>query len=94
MNLPKTNNDLEANHNRLQGLVGRPHIGLYDLVLILGRESIVIEKKILDHCMGKHDKLKKELVKTSKRLSAVLESKEQYEPYDFIEALARNLKLK
>ena len=56
--------------------MGRPHIGLYDLVIILGRESSVIEKKILDHCMGKHDKLKKELVKTRKRLAAVLESRE------------------
>lgn len=92
-NLPRTQNSLEAWHNRLQSLVGRHHTGMFDLIKHLQQEEITVQTTIQNLIAGEGPSIRKEYVEKEKRIRQILSEIDRRNPLDTLKGLAYNLSM-
>lgn len=92
-NSPRTQNSVEAWHRRLKVVVGKPHIGVYQLISELSKELIVAKSQIVKMRAGKIIPLKRQNAEKNKRLHNVMQSREDADKLSFLKNIAYNISL-
>lgn len=95
LNLPRTQNKIEAWHRRLNSLIGKSHVGVYVLIDELKKEQLKVEGEIECINRGEARPAMKRLDKQrEERISQIFRERGHYnDVIDWIRGLAHNLKL-
>lgn len=88
LNLPKTTNNVEAWHRRLQAIIGKSHIGVYAIIEEMGAESIYVSHRIQKIESGESKAIKKKQVIRNRQIKRIFKKRTAYEPIEFLKNLA------
>lgn len=90
---PRTQNSVEAYHRRLQIVSGKIHLGLYELIEELGKESIVVKTNIEKMKSGTQKTVKSSIIEKSNRIKRVINARTEMTKLDYLKNIAINLSL-
>ena len=93
LNMPRTQNSLEAWHRRLKVVVGRSHLGFYHMISELSKEFIYVKTKISQMRAGQVTSIKKKNLEKNKRIKRILRNSETLDEIDFLKNIAINTML-
>jgi hypothetical protein len=90
----RTQNIVEAWHNRWRTLVGESHVGVHTIIKELQKEQHQVEVQIECILRGEQrPKQKKNLVDREKRITTIINDRENHSVIDFLRGIAHNLSL-
>lgn len=92
-NVPRTQNSVEAWHRRLQVLIGKSHIGLYQLVSELAKETIIAKTRIQEVRAGAPCQVKKKLLARNIKIANVIKQRHNMDKISYLQNIAHNLAL-
>jgi len=94
MGIPRTQNNVEAWHRRLEILVGQSHLGVYKIIGELQKEQQRVDFQVERIIRGEPCPAKKKaLIEKEKRIATVLNDKENRSIMEFLRGIAHNLML-
>ena len=94
LGIPRTQNIVEAWHNRWRTLVGESHVGVHTIIKELQKEQHQVEVQIECILRGEQrPKQKKNLVDREKRITTIINDWENRSVIDFLRGIAHNLSL-
>jgi hypothetical protein len=94
LNIPRTQNLVEAWHRRINSLVCQKHIGVYKLIQHLTKEQGEVNARIQDIITGRDKSPKKrDYIDREKRLKNVINDYENRDTLTFLKGIAKNIKL-
>jgi len=92
--IPRTQNNVEAWHRRWNTLVGRPHIGVFNIIKKLKKEQRYVDLQVESILRGEpRPPQKKEIVDREKRIMTVYNDRANRSTMDFLRGLAHNIRL-
>lgn len=92
-NLPRTQNNVESWHRRLQFIIDKNNYGLYKLIEVLQQEYLVVDQKIKKFLAGEKIANKRAYMKTYEKINNVLSDKDNREVLELLAGLAQNVQL-
>lgn len=92
-NLPRTQNNVEAWHRRLNSIVNKRHIGVYSLVGHLSSELIMGRHKLEQSKSCRNSKQRSRTVIRSKALTSIFKKRQRISKVEYLKSIARNLYL-
>lgn len=86
--LPRTQNSVESWHNRLNCIIGKAHIGLYQLIKELQHETIVAVTSLQSAAAGYHKNLKVQYIKKEEMITNLMLRYDTIPKLDFLHGIA------